>query len=177
MLLSVAGRRLLVVNAFAESAFRRHYQTIHRFILGRVRDRDQADELTQQVFVAAVSTLGQAQPSGETALAWLYTVARRRLADEVRRGTRDAALASRLADEARSGAGAEYGSRLGGILGEAVAALPEESAEVVIAHLLRAQSFPELARQLGVTEAALKMRYVRALRQLRAELEQKGLER
>jgi DNA-directed RNA polymerase specialized sigma24 family protein len=66
---------------------------------------------------------------------------------------------------------------LGAILSDAIAELPAASAEVVIEHLLRGRSFPELAGELGVTEAALKMRYVRALEQLRADLEEKGLER
>jgi RNA polymerase sigma-70 factor (ECF subfamily) len=165
------------VNSFAESAFRRHYRTIHGFISRRVWDRDRADDLAQQVFVDAVSTLGSAQPSEETALAWLYTVARRRLADEVRRRGRDLALTDQLAGNAASGVSAEYGSRLGVVLSDVIAGLPRESGEIVVAHLLRGQSFPELARRTRVSEAALKMRYVRALRQLRVDLEQKGLER
>jgi RNA polymerase sigma-70 factor (ECF subfamily) len=163
------------VSSFAESAFRRHHRAIHRFILGRVRDRDRADDVAQQVFVDALTTLESAQPPEGSALAWLYTVASRRLADEGRRRTRDRALVSRL-DPPASVAPHEYGDRLGHVLGEAVAALPRGWREVLVRRLLHGQPFPELARELGLSEAAAKMRYIRALRQLRTELEQRGLD-
>jgi RNA polymerase sigma-70 factor (ECF subfamily) len=157
--------------------FRRHYQTIRSFVLARVRDRDQADDLAQQVFADAVSALAASQPSPESALAWLYTVARRRLADEARQRGREAALFERIVQEFRTSSALTYGTRMSVILSDAIMELTPLSAQVVIGHLVRGQSFSELARELGITEAASKMRYVRSLEQLREKLEQKGLER
>ena len=161
------------MNSFAESAFRRHYRTIHGFLLRRVHDRDLADDLAQEVFVDALSTLESARPQPGSALAWLYTIARRRLSDEFRRSGRDESLLAKLWPAGREEA-AQYGSEFASVLREATAWLPPEQRDVLVRHLLRGQTFPELARELGVSEAALKMRYVRALRELRDYLEQKG---
>jgi DNA-directed RNA polymerase specialized sigma24 family protein len=50
------------VISFAESVFRRHFRTVHGFILCRVWDRDRADDLAQQGFVDVTSKLISSWP-------------------------------------------------------------------------------------------------------------------
>ncbi|HSS80820.1 MAG TPA: RNA polymerase sigma factor [Gaiellaceae bacterium] len=152
------------VNHVAENAFRRHYDQIYRYVRRRTHDHHRAEDLTQQVFAEAAASL---RDTGSPPLAWLYTVAKRRFADEARRRSRPEALVAATQPE--------YGAELGAAISDALAALPEGQRQVVVLKLLRGARFAEIARTLGVTEAAAKMRFVRALEALRAELERKGV--
>ena len=48
--------------------------------------------------------------------------------------------------------------------------------EVVVLKLLRGASFTEIAAAVGTSEEAARMRFSRALRSVRAELEKEGFE-
>jgi RNA polymerase sigma-70 factor (ECF subfamily) len=158
------------VNDVAERAFRRHYGQVYRYVRRRTLDHDRAEELTQQVFADAAAGLKE-HPS--PTLSWLYTVARRRFADETRGRLRAHIVPLRDSerDETR-----EYGPAVAGGLSQALAALPGGQREVVVLKLLRGLRFAEIAGALGVTEDAAKMRFVRGLQTLRFELEQTGIE-
>jgi RNA polymerase sigma factor (sigma-70 family) len=158
------------VNDVAERAFRRHYGQVYRYVRRRTGDHHRAEELTQQVFADAAASLRE---SPSPTLAWLYTVAKRRFADEARRMRRGSAVAIAVdsSAEARS-----YGSDVADALRGALASLPEKQRQVAVLKLLRGARFAEIGSLLGVSEEAAKMRFVRALEALRADLEQEGME-
>ena len=68
-----------------ERAFRRHYGTVYRYVRRRSRSHEQTEDLTQEVFAAAAAALPSENVDDPPVLAWLYTVAQRRFADEARR--------------------------------------------------------------------------------------------
>jgi RNA polymerase sigma factor (sigma-70 family) len=158
------------VNDVADRAFRRHYDHVYRYVRRRTRDHHRAEDLTQQVFAEAVAGL---QESASPALAWLYTVAQRRFADEARRET----LARRLSVlQPVAGEGSrEYGADAAAALGSALDRLPAGQREVVVLKLLRGVRFAEIGERLGISTEAAKMRFTRALEALRSELEEEGL--
>ncbi len=158
------------MNNVAERAFRRHYGQVYRYVRRRTGDHHRAEELTQQVFADAAAALRESESS---TLAWLYTVAKRRFADEVRRTSRGDALVLLAAPRPEE---AEYGPNVASALRAGLANLPGGQEQVVVLKLLRGLRFAEIGRLLGVTEDAAKMRFVRALEALRAELEQEGIE-
>jgi RNA polymerase sigma factor (sigma-70 family) len=160
------------VNGIAEGAFRRHYGQVYRYLNRRLQDPDRAEELAQEVFAAAAKDLPDEAEGGPPALAWLYTVARRRFADEARRRGRERRLVGLL----KTGRAAEYGPQLASDLREALERLANGQREVVVLKLLRGLSFAEIGSELGLSEAAAKMRFVRALRELRADLTERGIE-
>ena len=153
------------VNGLAERAFRRHYGQVYRYVRRRTGDHHRAEELTQQVFADAAASLRE---TGQPQLAWLYTVAKRRFADEARK--RNAQISPVPAPETR-----EYVPDLAAALRTALGRLPEGQREVIVLKLLRGARFAEIGETLGLTEAAAKMRFVRALEALRAELEGEGV--
>jgi DNA-directed RNA polymerase specialized sigma24 family protein len=57
-----------------------------------------------------------------------------------------------------------------------MAALPGGQTQVVLLKLVRGLTFAEIGTEVGLTEAAAKMRFVRALEQLRADLSERGIE-
>jgi RNA polymerase sigma-70 factor, ECF subfamily len=160
------------VNEVAEGAFRRHYGHVYRYLRRRVHDPERAAELAQDVFAAAVASLPDSRSGQPPALAWLYTVAKRRFADEARRRRRE----PRLVSLDRRAAGAEYGPGLAETLRDALTRLPGGQREVVMLKLLRGLSFSEIAAELELTEGAAKMRFVRGLRELRADQTARGIE-
>jgi RNA polymerase sigma-70 factor (ECF subfamily) len=159
------------VNGAAEGAFRRHYGHVYGYFRRRVSDPGRAEELTQDVFAAAASSLPTERPGDPPVLVWLYAVARRRFADEARRRGRERRLAGVLPTRSPS----DY-TPIAGVLREALAALPGGPLQVVLLKLVRGLTFAEIGAEVGLTEAAAKMRFVRALEQLRAELSERGIE-
>jgi RNA polymerase sigma factor (sigma-70 family) len=149
----------------AESAFRRHYDQVYRYLRWRTHDHHRAEELTQEVFADAAASLRE---TGGPQLAWLYTVAKRRFADEARK--RGAEISPVAAPETT-----EYGPAVASALRAALDRLPAGQRQVVVMKLLRGARFAEIGESLGVTEAAAKMRFARALEALRAELEESGV--
>ena len=161
------------MNDPAAEAFERHYGSVYRFVRRRSPGRDEAEDLTQEVFAAAVAALGEARVESPPPLSWLYTVAQRRLVDAARRGR--LAPVSTAEEPAVEDAG--YGWEVAEALAGAVAALPEFQRQVVVAKLWEGRRLSEIAERLGTTEAACKMRLARGLAQLRDHLKQEGIER
>jgi RNA polymerase sigma-70 factor (ECF subfamily) len=159
-------------------AFRRHYAQVYRFLRRRTESDEVAEELAQAVFVHAAERLRHLERHGPPLLAWLYTVARRRLVDRARASARGPASIASL-DEVRArpvSAELEYGGELAGVLAEAFRDLPEGQRHVVVMRLLEGRSFREIGEHLGATEAACKMRFSRGLEALRTELSRRGVE-
>ena len=160
------------MNGVVEGAFRRHYGHVYRYFRRRMQDPARAEELAQDVFAAAASGLPEESKGSPPALAWLYTVARRRFADEVRRRNRERRALTLL----RGQPSHDYGLSVASTLSEALERLPAGGRDVVLLKLLRGLSFAEIGAELGLSEAAAKMRFVRALRELRADLTERGIE-
>ena len=160
----------------AEAAHRRYYASVYRYVLRRTRNREDAEDLTQTVFAEAVSGLEQAEGESCSTLAWLYTVAKRRLIDEHRRQQAAPAQvisldAARLEQRSQS----DYGVEVAQALAQAIAGLPIEQQRVVVLKLVEGRRFAEIAAQLGASEEACRMKLSRALRTLRAQLEEEGI--
>jgi len=156
------------VEELAAAAFRRHYRQIFRFVRRRSSSHEDAEDVTAEVFAAAAAL--RAFETGATPLlAWLYTVARRRLADQARRRARSPQLT--VAD-----ASLDYGTEVARALRLALRRLPESQRRVVVLKLIEGRTYREIAERLGTTQAACKMRLARGLERLRDELEQEGVE-
>lgn len=69
----------------------------------------------------------------------------------------------------------EYGELVGRTLAAGLASMPGGQRDVVMGRLLRGRSFAELGRDLGASEEACRMRFMRGLQHLREEFEKEGL--
>jgi RNA polymerase sigma factor (sigma-70 family) len=160
----------------AAEGLRRHYELVYRYVRRRTRSEAEAEDITQEVFADAAAALAQTAALTERqTLAWLYTVAKRRLIDEARRNSRriqplEAPL--ELAPTPDS----EYGAQVAQEIARAVRALPEPQREVVLMKLFDGRSFAEIGRRVGISEAAAKMRCVRGLEAMRSSLRREGIE-
>jgi RNA polymerase sigma-70 factor, ECF subfamily len=154
----------------SEEAFRRHHAQLFRYIRRRTPDDFEAEDVTQSVFLDAAQRLGDFKPGASPVLAWLYTVAQRRLADRARRLAHQHASLRELEQMRFAPAEPVYGTEVAAALREAIAALPETQRTVVVMKLLRGLSFAEVADRVGTSEAACKMRFARGLEALRDRL-------
>ena len=162
------------MEGVAEYAFRQHRTEIYRYLRRRTKSSDQAEELTQQVFADAALTLSRMDAGPGSVLGLLYTIARRRFADEARRNGQHGAEVA-LDDLDEEPAAPEYSSDVAHAIHEAIAQLPDEQRRVVCLKLIEGCSFAEIASHLGSSEPAAKMRFQRGLAALRRELERQGI--
>ena len=143
-------------SAVLEHAYARYRADIYAFVLSGTRNRDEAEDLTQQTFVDAAAALSRGA-SPRAMRGWLFTVAARRIADELRRRAKRPLVEPRVYDELPPSSDAF--DRLA-------------PAERVILFLRFAAdcTHAEIAAAVGCSEAASKMRVSRTLARLRREL-------
>jgi RNA polymerase sigma-70 factor (ECF subfamily) len=154
-------------------ALERHYADVFQFVRRRTASVQDAEDVTQSVFADAVSALERLESESRPILAWLYTVAKRRLVDQARQRARRPEDSSPLDDIAAPGT--EYGDGVRRALRDAIGRLPTSQRETVVRRLIDGRSFGEIASELKISEAACKMRFARGLALVRTALEEEGL--
>lgn len=149
------------------------------FFARRTLDPEAAVDLVAETFAVAFEDRAQFRgTSDETARAWLYAVARRRLFDFYRRGRIEQRAVRRLAVERRELTNEEYdrieelaASRsLRLAVRDALATLSRGEREVLRLRVVEERPYREVARELGITEQTARARVSRALRALRASM-------
>lgn len=163
------------MNEHPAEPWRRQYGSVYRFVRRRASSRQEAEDVTQEVFEAAISALAQARIDAQAPpLAWLYTVARRRLIDRLRSPTHPRLALDpdelSAADHERS-----YGPSIVKALVEALGSLDDAQRRVVVMKVFEGRSFAEIAAEVGANEEACRMRLSRGLAALRRQLERKGV--
>jgi RNA polymerase sigma-70 factor (ECF subfamily) len=164
----------MAMDEHAAAPWRHQYGSVYRFVRRRAASREDAEDVTQEVFEAATVALARARLDAEAPpLAWLYTVARRRLIDRLRlsaqaTGTLDPELVADLGERS-------YGPAIVRALLEGLGTLDEAQRRVVVLKVFEGRSFAEIAAELGASEEACRMRLSRGLAALRRQLETKGV--
>jgi RNA polymerase sigma-70 factor, ECF subfamily len=160
-----------------EALFARLAPRLHRFFRRSFASESVADDLLQQTFLKLHRARATYRPDMKVA-PWAFTIAARVRLDEYRRRKRlaedgdEEALAR--ADEqeavARAGDRAVEDADRAELVRQAVEALPESQRVVVHLNRFEGFTFAEIARVLGTTEGAVKLRAFRAYGFLRARL-------
>ncbi len=145
---------------------RKYYGDILNYCHFRCRDRETAEDLTQEVFLRFVGALETYRHRGK-AKHYLYAIAGNLCRDL---GSRRQTLPLEAAGELRA-AEADPEDRL--VLEEALRRLPEEFREVVLLHYYQGLKLAEVAAVLGIGLPLVKYRLKRAKELLRKELEQR----
>ena len=165
-------------------AIEREQTRLRNFIRRRVPDREDAEDILQEVFYELIEAYRLMKPV-ERVSAWLFTVARNRITDLFRKNRPESlsrpVAASEDGDDfvledmlpsADAGPEAEYArSILLDALEEALEELPPEQRKVFIAHEMEGRSFRELAAESGVPINTLLTRKHYAVLYLRRRLQ------
>jgi RNA polymerase sigma factor (sigma-70 family) len=153
------------------------------FIRKRVADREDAEDILQEVFYELIEAYRLMKPI-EQVSAWLFRVARNRITDLFRKRRPEAVGAAISSAEAEDGlqledllpspdAGPEALYARGVVLealDEALEELPREQRDVFVAHELEGRSFKELAEETGLSVNTLLSRKRYAVLHLRQRL-------
>ncbi len=157
------------VDSF-DALYRRHAGVIGGRLRRRCGDRELAEEVLQDTFLAVWN--GAAQWNGRGAVrAWIWGIAVRRLADGLRHRSRQRDTAAWHEEAVPS---AEDDVLLGlqyGVLGEALDLLPPDLQLVVQATILHQLTTRETAGLLGIPPGTVKTRMMRARAKLKQALD------
>ncbi len=167
-----ADSRLAAQAAHDPDAFTRLYERylnrVYRYLLSRVGDEQDAQDLTAQTFLAAWENLRSYDGSGVFA-AWLLSIARRKSADHFRRRHKIIPLdaAEHIAHPAPLPEdAAEHNLRLDVVL-RALHTLSADRAEAVSLRIFAGLSAAQTGHIMGRSEDAVNMLVYRAMQDLR----------
>jgi RNA polymerase sigma factor (sigma-70 family) len=173
-------RRVAAGDEDAFSAFyREHLDAVVAFFARRVGDRELAFDLTAETFAAVVVSAGSYNGDAPP-VAWLFGIARNKLRESLRRDRVQDAARRRLGmepitlDDAALERVEERAGGGDGALQQALAELPQDTREALLARLVEEQSYGEIAARLSCSEQVVRQRVHRGLKTLRANLREEA---
>ncbi len=160
--------------AFAE-LYDTHVDSVYRYLLYRVREPSDAEDLTSEVFTRAFANIHRYRWQGKSFLAWLYTIARNAVTDRRRRErpTVDLDTAFGVAEEGPTAHDHAVKGEAVVALRGAVKHLTVEQQEVLRLRFEHDLSSRQVAKMLGKNEGAIRALQFRALGRLRKILHEK----
>jgi RNA polymerase sigma-70 factor, ECF subfamily len=170
---NLADERLLVEAAqqdpsrFAE-LYEKNFHRVYAFVARRVRDRDEAEDVTAEVFHEALRSLGRFQWRGAPFAAWLLRIAGNTLADRWQHAARNGKISAEDLAETDISTQPEAESRA--MLYQLVDRLPPDQRLVILRRFVDQRNTREIAHELGRSEGAIKQLQFRALETLRSNV-------
>jgi RNA polymerase sigma-70 factor (ECF subfamily) len=167
-----ADERLLVEAAQRDPArfadlYTRNFHAVYAYIARRTVSREEAEDLTSEVFHQALANLQRFEWRGTPFVAWLIRIAANTMADRWRSRSRETGvpLTDEPSDESMTGI--EHRAALY----QLVDSLPPDQRRVIVMRFAEQKSIREIAQELHRTEGAIKQLQFRALEKLRASME------
>jgi RNA polymerase sigma-70 factor (ECF subfamily) len=148
----------------------RFKDNVYGYVLSFVRDADDAEDITQHIFLKLMAMIHKYEPREVPFASWLLRVARNVALDHLRQRRlvpcEEVYEPGRAADDA--------GQELRWGLQQALSGLPEEQRSVVVLRHLVGLTPGEIAERMGRSEAAVHGLHHRARRAIRRELIEAG---
>jgi RNA polymerase sigma-70 factor (ECF subfamily) len=172
-----SDERLLIEEAQADPAhfaelYENHFERVYAYVVRRVRDRAETEDLTSEVFHHALANLHKYEWRGIPFAAWLYRIAANLISDRWQRLGREPLAEDAEQVEAVQAAGGEFEEvERRATLFRLVESLPAEQRRVVVLRFVERKSIKEVAKEICKTEGAVKQLQFRALSGLKARLE------
>ena len=175
-----ADERLLIEAAQLDPArfadlYELNFERVYAYIVKRVHDRADTEDLTAEVFQQALANLKRFEWRGIPFAAWLFRIAANLISDRWHRSGRE------IADDSQIEAAQNESSQVSpaeieqverrATLFRLVDTLPAEQRRVVVLRFVEQKSIKEVAREIRKTEGAVKQLQFRALTSLRARME------
>ena len=157
-------------KAAAEELVRAYYDEIYAYVYRQTGNRDDAHDLTQESFIAALQCLASYDAKKSRFRTWLYHITSYKVIDARRRLRPTVELPKEVEIEDGFDLAAITSDRL--LLRdieEFVRGADPLDQEVFRLHLYADYSFSEIAAAMGEAEEKLKARYYRLLRRIRKE--------
>jgi len=172
-----AGERLLIEAAqkdpsrFAE-LYEGNFERVYAYVARRVGSRDAAQDVTAEVFHAALANLGSYQWRGVPFAAWLFRIAANAISDRWHSAAREQGKKLAPDEPAHAEVSIEEVEECARLF-RLVEKLPVEQRRVVQMRFAEEKSIREIAVALRKTEGAIKQLQFRAFETLRAQVNKK----
>lgn len=168
--------RLLIEAAQRDPArfadlYERNFERVYAYIVKRVQDRTESEDLTADVFHHALANLKRFEWRGIPFAVWLFRVAANVIADRWQRSGHEFTEDSGIIQSAQvSPAEIEEVERRATLF-RLVDTLPAEQKRVVVLRFVGQKSIKQVANEIRKTEGAVKQLQFRALSTLKARVE------
>ncbi len=167
-----ADERLLIEAAKRDPArfaelYSRNFHVVYAYVARRTPSREEAEDITSEVFHQALANLKRFEWRGAPFAAWLVRIAANALADRWKLRSRETADPP---DEELSHPSMEGVERQAALF-QLVDRLPPDQRRVIVSRFVEQKSIREIAQELHRTEGAIKQLQFRALEKLRASME------
>ncbi len=172
-----ADERLLIEAAQKDPArfaelYENNFERVYAYVVRRVRDRAETEDLTSEVFHHALANLRRFEWRGIPFAAWLFRIAANLISDRWQRQGREQVADEPGEIESAQASSAEFEDvERKATLFRLVDTLPGEQRRVVLLRFVEQKSIKEVAREIRKTEGAVKQLQFRALSSLRARME------
>jgi len=172
-----ADERLLVEAAQKDPArfaelYENNFERVYAYVVRRVGDRAETEDLTSEVFHHALSNLKRFEWRGIPFAAWLFRIAANLISDRWQRKSREDVADEPEQIESAAAKGVEFEEvERRATLFRLVDTLPSEQRRVVVLRFVEQKSIKEVAREICKTEGAVKQLQFRALTSLRTRME------
>jgi len=172
-----ADERLLVEAAQKDPArfaelYEDNFERVYAYVVRRVGDRAETEDLTSEVFHHALLNLKRYEWRGIPFAAWLYRIAANLISDRwQRKGREDVADNPEQIESAKAKNTEIEEVERRATLFRLVGTLPAEQQRVVVLRFVEEKSIKEVAQEIRKTEGAVKQLQFRALSSLRARME------
>jgi RNA polymerase sigma-70 factor (ECF subfamily) len=149
--------------AYFAELYENNFDRVYAYVAHRVASRDEAEDLTAEVFHQALAGIARFEWRGLPFVAWLLGIAANVLADRWQRTARQPEVAA----ETEEIAGADDQIEQRAMMAQLVEGLPEDQRVVIIRRFAEQKSLREIAEELKRSEGAIKQLQLRALENLR----------
>jgi len=170
-----ADERLLIEAAQQDPArfaelYELNFERVYAYVVKRVQDRAEAEDVTAEVFHQALANLKRFEWRGIPFAAWLFRIAANLISDRWQKAGREITDDCAIESAAVSPVEIEEVERRA-MLFRLVETLPSEQKRVVVLRFVEQKSIKEVAKEVRKTEGAVKQLQFRALSTLRARME------
>lgn len=153
-----------------------YYPLVFKYVLAHVGLREDAEDLSSQVFLEALKAIDSYAVRGRPVLGWLNGIARTVIARRIRQRTKERRDKGELNHQSASvGMSEMVIERLD--LAQALTKLTVDQQEVIVLRFFLLMSIKETAEILGKSEGAVPVLQVRAIAALRRHLSAGSLKR
>lgn len=175
----LVGRARRLDAAAWDTLYTMAFHQVYRYVAARVPNRHDAEDVTEEVFVGALQSAGRLRANDEAAfLAWLYQIARFKLADRLRLRYRrpteplDPTLDVAADDPEPDEEAIRHDT--GSAIRTALANLTPEQQDVIVMKYVLEYDNAKAAGIMGKSPGAINQLQHRALAQLRKILTKRG---
>ena len=166
---NVTDERLLVAAAQQDPAcfaelYEQNFDRVYGYVSRRVRDREEAEDVTAEVFHEALKNIHRFEWRGVPFSAWLMGIAAHAIADRYQRASRAAEIPLDSVPEA----GVEQEIERHAMLARLVETLPADQQYCILRRFVDQRSTREIAAEMKRSEGAVRQLQFRALESLRA---------